>query len=385
MKKTRVLHIITHLPVGGAQDNTLLTVEKLDKTRYDVILACGPQGEWIERAKRIPKIKIIFVSELIRRIHPLYDIIAVFKIFSIIKRERCTIVHTHSSKPGFSGRIAAKLAGVPIVIHSIHGFPFHDFMPRPIEMFFIVIEKLLSKLSDCLITVSKLNMKKAIMLRISEEEKFVNIYSGICFKKFTKRNDKHRIKKKFNIPVKSPVIGMIGRLSEQKAPEYLLYAAPQILTQHPESIFLIVGDGEKKHSLIQLSKKLNIDDHVKFLGNRDDIPDILSMMDVFVLPSLWEGLGRSLTEAMYFGIPVVATQVEGVPELVEHGRTGYLIQPRDCEALSEYVVQLLDDKTLRKRMGQLGKQKVTEDFSADRMVAQIDQLYIDRLSQISMN
>ena len=382
MKKTRVLHIITHLPIGGAQDNTLLTVEKLDKERYNVILACGPQGEWIKRAQNIPDLKIIFIKELIRKIHLFYDIVAIFKIYSIIKKERCTIVHTHSSKPGFSGRIAAKLAGVPVLIHTIHGFPFHDFMPKPVQIFYILVEKFLSRLSDCLITVSKLNMQKAVDMGISEKEKFLNIYSGICFKRFVKRRDKKSVKKELKISAKSSVVGMVGRLSEQKAPETLFYAIPEILKKHSNTIFLIVGDGEKKKSLIRLTDKLDIVNRVKFLGNRQDIPDLLSVMDVYVLPSLWEGLGRSLTEAMYFSIPVVASKVEGVPELVEHEKTGFLVQPKDSHALSRYVIQLLDNATLRKRMGQFAKQKVTVDFSADEMVSRIDKLYQKQLSNL---
>jgi len=382
LKKTRVLHIITHLPIGGAQDNTLLTVEKLDKERYNVILACGPQGEWIKRAQNIPDLKIIFIKELIRKIHLFYDIVAIFKIYSIIKKERCTIVHTHSSKPGFSGRIAAKLAGVPVLIHTIHGFPFHDFMPKPVQIFYILVEKFLSRLSDCLITVSKLNMQKAVDMGISEKEKFLNIYSGICFKRFVKRRDKKSVKKELKISAKSSVVGMVGRLSEQKAPETLFYAIPEILKKHSNTIFLIVGDGEKKKSLIRLTDKLDIVNRVKFLGNRQDIPDLLSVMDVYVLPSLWEGLGRSLTEAMYFSIPVVASKVEGVPELVEHEKTGFLVQPKDSHALSRYVIQLLDNATLRKRMGQFAKQKVTVDFSADEMVSRIDKLYQKQLSNL---
>jgi len=158
--RIKVLHIITHLPIGGAQDNTLITVEHLDKIRYHVYLLCGPGGEWVERAKALKDVRVIFIKELIRKIHPVYDLLALYKIYRIIKKERFTIVHTHSSKPGFSGRIAAKLAGVPIIIHTLHGFSFHDFMNPVKRKFFILLERILTRCTDTLVTVSTLNQKK---------------------------------------------------------------------------------------------------------------------------------------------------------------------------------------------------------------------------------
>ncbi|NIR50719.1 glycosyltransferase family 4 protein, partial [candidate division KSB1 bacterium] len=180
-KRIKILHIITNLPVGGAQDNTLLTVEKLDRQKYEVSLLCSSKGEWRERAKQIKDLNLIFVDELTRKIQIFYDIIALWKLFRIMKREKYTLVHTHSSKPGVLGRIAAKLTGVPVIIHTIHGFPFHDFMNPVVKKSLIVMERILSRFSDRLITVSKLNLEKAVTLRLAERSKFLNIYSGIDF------------------------------------------------------------------------------------------------------------------------------------------------------------------------------------------------------------
>ncbi len=379
MSKIKILHIITYLPIGGAQDNTLITVENLDRNKYDVSLLCAPRGEWVDRVLSIKNLRVIFIDELIRRIHLFYDLIAFIKIFRFIKKEKFTIVHTHSSKPGFSGRIAAKLAGVPIVVHTIHGFPFHDFMSPLTKNFFIFIERFLSKFSDILITVSKLNLNKAVQLKLDKPEKFVNIYSGICFDKFKGHFDKNKIKKELGIQKDYKVIGMIGRLSEQKAPQYLIQAIPSVIQKFPKSRFLLVGDGELRKELETLVKKFGIDEYVRFLGYRENIPEIMSIFDIFVLTSLWEGLGRSLTEALYMEVPVVATAVEGVPELIQNGKTGMLVPPKDIKAISNGILQLLQNPSMSKKMGKKGHTLVVNNFSANKMVQEIDNLYQNSL------
>ncbi|MEJ2627862.1 MAG: glycosyltransferase family 4 protein [bacterium] len=375
MKKIRLLHIITHLAIGGAQDNTLLTLEKLDKNKYDITLLCGKSGQWIQRAHSIPDIKIIFINELIRKIHCFYDIIALIKIFFYIKKNKFSLVHTHSSKAGFSGRIAAKMAGVPVIIHTIHGFPFHDYMNPVKKIFFIILERLLAKISTKLITVSKLNLKKALDLKIDQDNKFVNIYSGIEFEKFEKRIQQRKIRNNLNIDDNIKVISLIGRLSKQKAPQYLLKAVPEIISQYPDVLFLLVGDGELKKYLIKLTKKLNIIDKVLFLGFRKDIPEILQITDIFVLTSLWEGLGRSLTEAMYMGKPVIATRVEGVPEIVQHEKTGLLVKPKDYKGVATSINKLLGNPRFREKLGKNAHALVAKKFSAEKMVKAIDSVY----------
>lgn len=375
MNKIKLLHIITHLPIGGAQDNTLLTLEKLDKNIYDITLLCGNSGKWISRAQSIPGIEIYFVNELIRKIHFIYDIIALIKIFFYIKKHKFTFVHTHSSKAGFSGRIAAKLAGVPFIIHTIHGFPFHDYMNPMKKNFYILLERFLAKLSSQLITVSKLNLKKAVRLKIAKQEKFINIYSGIVFENFDKKINRQKKREALHIDSNTKVISLIGRLSRQKAPQYLLKAVPAIISQNSDVLFLLVGDGELKKTLIKLTRMLNIEDYVRFLGFRDDIPEILKITDIFVLTSLWEGLGRSLTEAMFMGKPVIATKVEGVPEIVRHEQTGLLITPKDYTEIAQSIIRLLENPKFAKQLGSKAHTLVSKNFSAENMVIAIDSLY----------
>ncbi|MBN1154271.1 glycosyltransferase family 4 protein [candidate division KSB1 bacterium] len=375
MKKLKILHIITNLPVGGAQDNTLITVDGLDKNRYDVSLMSASDGQWLDRARSIKGIKLIFIDELIRKIDLFYDIIALVKIFRVIRKGNYDIVHTHSSKPGFSGRIAARLAGVPHIIHTIHGFPFHDFMNPVVRQFFIYLERYLSKLSDILITVSKLNLNKVIELGIAPPKKLVNIYSGILFEKFSVPIDIERKKRSLGFESGHKIIGMVGRLSAQKAPQYFIESIPAIRAKFPNARFIIVGDGELREEVEELIHSLDLHDILKLLGFRDDVPEILQILDVYVLSSCWEGLGRSLTEAMYLGRPVVATAVEGVPELVVDEETGLLVSPRDPEAIARGVIRLLENPKEALRLGRNAHNKVIGSFSADQMIKEIDHLY----------
>ncbi len=376
-KLIKVLHIITHLSIGGAQDNTLITVERLDRRKFEVSLMCSPEGEWLERATKIKALNFIFVEELARKIRFVKDFIAFLKICTTIKNAKYDIVHTHSSKPGVLGRIAAKLAGVPIIIHTIHGFPFHDFMNFVTKRFYIGLERFLSRISDKIVTVSKLNLEKAVDLRLEKRSKFINIYSGIDFNKFDVKIDAERKKNELGILNGEKIVGMVGRLSEQKAPLDFVKAMPEVLKARDDVRFIIVGDGELKEKTLDLSKKLNVDSKLMVLGFREDVPELLQTFDVFVLTSLWEGLGRSLTEAMYTGRSVVATNVEGVPELVKPGKTGLLVEPRDVQAIAKGIIHFLDNEKSAGKMGGAAAECIHADFTADAMVKNLEKLYED--------
>ncbi|MCA9733053.1 MAG: glycosyltransferase family 4 protein [Deferribacteres bacterium] len=378
-EKFKVLHIITHMHVGGAQDNTLITVERHDRKKFDVTLMCSPEGAWVERAKQIPNLNIVFIEKLTRPIHPVSDVLAFFQIYRHLKTEKYDIVHTHSSKPGFLGRIAAKLAKVPVVVHTIHGFPFHDFMMPVLRRFFIFLEKQCAYLSDRMITVSNLNLKKTVELGIAQPEKLVNIYSGIDFRNFDHPVDRRKIRNELGIPEDFHVVGMIGRLSKQKSPWNLVKAAPLVLRRHPNTVFLSVGNGELQKEMHTLAHSLKLGDRFRFLGFREDIAELLHIFDVYTLPSQWEGLGRSLTEAMYMKKAVIASDVEGVPELVEHEKTGLLVPPNNPEKLAESIILLLEDAALRKHLGEKAYLQVKDTFEADKMVHDIEKLYAEHL------
>jgi len=378
LQKTKVLHMITELPVGGAQDNTLLTVEHLDKDKYDVTLMSSPGGSWVERALGIPDIRVVLNDRLQRRIHPISDLAAIWRIFHHIRQEQYDIVHTHSSKPGILGRIAARWAGVPIIVHTIHGFPFNDFMNVITKRFYIFLERIASRCADKLITVSNLNKKKAIELRLAKEDKFVNIYSGIDLRRFTPDSVASRMKAELSIPGDHFVVGMVGRLSPQKDTSTFIEAVNILRQDTPNITCLLVGDGELRSGLEELTDAFGLRDTIRFLGERSDVPEILDVLDVFVLSSLWEGLGRALTEAMAMAKPVVATAVEGVPELVHDHQTGILVQPKDPVSMARAIQRLLRDRALAEQLGRNAQKRVLQDFGFVTMIEQIDDLY-DRL------
>lgn len=381
-KKIKVLHIITHLSIGGAQDNTLITVERLDRQKFEVSLVCSPDGDWVQRAQKIKELNLIFVEQLSRKIQIVNDLAAFWKTYKIIKKGKYDIVHTHSSKPGVLGRIAAKLSNVPVVIHTIHGFPFHNYM-RPIKRYFYIgIERLLSRFSDKIVTVSTLNLEKAVELKLAEPGKFVNIYSGIDFERFDVKVDTAHMKTKLGILNGEKIVGMVGRLCEQKAPLDFVKAIPEVLEARDDVRFVIVGDGELKEKIVVLSKQLSVDSKLLLLGFRDDVPELLRLFDVFVLTSLWEGLGRSLTEAMYTARPVVATNVEGVPELVKNGKTGILVEPKDIQSIAKGILHILDDEKNARKIGQAAAERIGKVFTAEAMVANLEKLYLDLVLEV---
>jgi glycosyltransferase involved in cell wall biosynthesis len=380
-KKIRVLHIITNLVVGGAQDNMLATVERLDRQKYDVSLITSSEGEWLPRAKLIPNLNLMFVNSFKRSISPILDLITLYRLYSKIKAGNFAIVQTHTSKAGVLGRLAAWCAGVPIIIHTHHGLNFHDYLNPVLRFIFLQLERFLANYSDKLIMVSKLNLQKAVEVKLAGRDKFATIYNGIDFKNLDVRINIQQKRKAIGVTGNEKIIGTVGRLCPQKAPQDLLRAIPNILKARKDVVFLFIGNGELLPQMQALSKKLEIEPHVKFLGNRNDVPELLLLLDAFVLTSLWEGMPRSLTEAMYCGRPVAATAVDGTPELVQHNETGLLVPPRDIDAIADAILLLLNNETKARQMGVAAKRRVAEQFSIQKMMTEIEQLYDDLLQQ----
>ena len=381
MDKIKILHIITHLPTGGAQDNTLFTVELLNRKKFDISLCCNFVGELVDRANRIEKINIFNVKYLVREVNLFKDILAFISIYKILKIEKFDIIHTHSSKAGFLARIAAKLCGDSLVVHTVHGFPFNDYMNVFKKYFYIKIEKFLSTLSDAIITVSNLNKKKIIELKISEQSKITNIYSGIDLKLFRKKID-FSLKDELKISDDFVLIGSVGRLSAQKDPLTLVNAFELVLKEIPNVKLVFVGDGELKHEVLKKINELRLQKSIYLIGNKMDPWNVYPSLDLFVMSSIYEGLGRSITEALCGEVPVVCTNVEGVPELVQNNITGYLVKPKDCNDLAKGILKSLDDMDHSKNMAKAGSKFVNENFDVKNMVKKIDNLYCSLLEKM---
>lgn len=377
----RVLHIITRLIIGGAQENTLLSVEGLDALPgYDVALLSGidrgPEGDLLERAERTTH--LILLPELARNINPLADLVALWKLYRIIRNGRYHIVHTHSSKAGVLGRIAATMAGTPIVVHTLHSLVFHDYQPWLVNRTWWLIKKLCAPMTDHFISVSEIISRKAIAAGIDKPSKFTTIYSGMELDWFLQaRPDRAATRREFGIPETAPVVGKIARLFPLKGHDQLLDAVPEIVRRHPEVRFFLIGDGILLDHLRSRALSLGVLDNLVFAGliQRERIPEMLSAMDVVVHTSLREGLARVLPQALAMGKPCVSFDIDGAPEVVIPGETGFLVDAGDSAGLADGISRLLDDPVLCEQMGRNGRKRVDPAFRAETMVREIADVY----------
>ncbi|WP_281797028.1 glycosyltransferase family 4 protein [Desulforhabdus amnigena] len=360
--------------VGGAQDNTLQTVKKHDRSRYTVHLASNPEGVWSKLGREYADC-FHSVPNLVNPIHPVCDLKAFRDILSLIRKERYDIVHTHSSKAGILGRFAARMAHVPVTVHTIHSFSFHDFMSPWKRNLFINIERACREMGDFYITVSERNRMEAIGLGLVHEDACQTVYSGIDFAKLDRPCDLAETRRQLGIPEGWRTIVMVGRLDPQKAPYYLIQAFSKVIEIHRNTLLIFAGEGELEESLKAQARRLEIADKVMFLGSRSDIPEILKVSDIFSLSSLWEGLGRSMTEAMLLGIPVVVPNIHGIPEIVLHNETGFLFSPGNVEELAAQLSYVLDHPEEGGRVGANGRALTRRLFDADHMVHNIERIY----------
>lgn len=386
VKPIKVLHIITRLILGGAQENTILTVEGLGKERgYEVALATGPplgpEGSLVEEAER-KGINLIMIPEMRREVNPWRDLITFIKLYRLIKQGSYDIVHTHSSKAGILGRLAARLAGTKVIVHTIHGLPFHEYQKRGINYFYIFCERLAALFTDKIITVAEVMTRKALAARLAPREKFMTIYSGMELDKFLEPEVKAADKRKeMQIEPDVPVVGKIARLFPLKGHKYLLEAAAEVAWVYPQVKFLLVGDGILRENLEKQAENLRIKEKVIFTGlvPQEEIPQLLAIMDIVVHTSLREGLARVLPQALARGRPVISFDIDGASEVVREGKTGHLVPAEDSKRLAEAIIDLLVNKEKAKKMGEAGKRLIDPVFRAEVMVDKIAELYEELL------
>ena len=375
---TKVLHVITRLILGGAQQNTMITTSRLDPEKFAVTLVSGPQtgseGEIIGEVRR-RGVRLLILRDLVRELSPWRDLVVFVKLVRLMRSGAFSIVHTHSSKAGIIGRAAAKAAGVPVVVHTVHGWGFHDRMWAPRRWLFVGLERWAAALSDKLIVVASVLKETGLRHGIGREDQYVTIYSGIDLGEFDRPQfDTARTKKELGLPAGVPVVGTVGRLSAQKNPDDLLAVVLKVVRQMPEVHFMIVGDGPLRGRVEESIRAMGISQNVLLTGIRHDVPDLMAVLDVFVLTSLWEGLPRVIPQAMAAGKPVVCTNVDGNAEAVTHGLNGLLVPPKDPDALADALLQLLQNPGLAARMGHEGRRRAA-NFSAEKMVKDIEELY----------
>jgi glycosyltransferase involved in cell wall biosynthesis len=385
---TKILHIITRLDMGGSAQNTLLTCKKLS-VKYEMVLVHGLSHEsrmtdiekqiveeGIKAAKK-QGIKVIPLSAMVRSINPVKDFWALLSLVRLIIEERPYIIHTHSSKAGLLGRLAAKIAGVPQIVHTPHGHVFYGHFGPIASKVFLWIEKIFSRFTDRIVALTDGEKNDYEKLSVCPSEKLLKIHSGVDVAQYMKPNGNMVEKKRsLGLDQNEAVIGFVGWLLPIKGPVYLIKAMEYVWPEHPEASLVFVGKGHLDVDLRAQALRMNANGRVKFLGWREDINEIMPILDMLVLPSLNEGMGRVLVEAMAAGKPVVASNVGGIPDLVRHGETGYLVPPADEKALADSIKKLLDDPGNAWEMGQQGK-KHCQQFSLEAMIEKLDDLYSD--------
>lgn len=386
----RVAHIITRMIVGGAQENTLLSVEGLDRyPEYEVTLISGiddgPEGSLLPRAEKTTR--LIVIHELERSIHPIKDVKAFFKLIRILREGRYHIVHTHSTKAGVLGRIAAKIAGTPIIVHTLHSLVFHNYQPWLTNRALRLVKKIMAPLTDYFISVSDIVRQNAIAAGVDKEEKFCTIYSGMELDWFlSAAGDPKKIREQYGIPLDAPVVGKVARLFNLKGHDQLFDAAPEIVKRNPNVRFFLIGDGSLYEHLQQRAEKMGIRENFVFAGlvPRERIPEMIAAMDIVVHTSLREGLARVLPQGLAMGKPCVSFDLDGSPEVVIPGRTGFLVKPGDHAGLAEAISTLVSDPEMRKRMGEEGRRVVDPAFRAETMVSRISDVYRELLEKYRM-
>lgn len=368
MMPATVCHIITKLELGGAQQNTLFTVGHLDRTRFRPVLITGEVGLLDTDAKAIAGVEFHQVPVMAREIRPWQDLRAVVGMAILLRKIKPDIVHTHSSKAGILGRLAARLAGVPVIIHSIHGYGFTRFQPSLQRRFLIAAERLAARFTTKFFAVSEANRRMGLDLGLFRAEQCRVVRSGVDLGKIRNiRIDPTRKKRELGMDPNVPVIGMVGPLKPQKAPLDFVLAAARIHREKPEVQFLLVGDGELRRKVDQTVDELGLRRVFHLVGWRRDVPEILRCLDVFMLTSLWEGLPRVYLEAVASGVPVVGTRVDGACEVILDDVNGYLVPPGDVEGLANRVLRLLGQPALVARMKQQGD-ALTSEFDIYEMV-----------------
>lgn len=380
MRKIKVLHIHTLPVITGSGINTLLTMTGLDKDRFDVEFACAPGGPLADEAV-MQGIKFHPIRHFVQRVSPYNDIAALGELVSLMRKNKYDIVHSHNSKAGFIGRLAAKITRVPVIVHTIHGFAFHDQEKPPRRALFILLEKFAAPMADKLIVISNPLREWGLSLGIGKPEQYITIYSGIELDKFRTNIDVIKKKAEFGIGPGDKVVGVVSKLWEGKGHKCILQAAGEVVKKVHNVKFLFVGEGYLKDELENLADELGLKDKVIFTGFRTDIPEITACFDIALLVSLFEGLGRVLLEAMAMGKAVIASRVGGIIDVVDDGKTGILIPPGDKEALAQAMVRLLSDSDLAARMGKAGKEKIDARFSAKTMVKEIEKVYNELISK----
>lgn len=377
--RCKILRIIARLNIGGPALHCIILNSELDPERYVSRLITGKEspaeGNMYELARE-KGVEPVVIDALGREIFLKDDLRALVLLIRLIHREKPDIIHTHTAKAGFLGRMAAKLTGVPIIIHTFHGHVFHSYFGFFRTGFFLWLERLLAKLTDVIITVGEQQRREIISYRIAEPEKIISVPLGLNLSPFIEtRTDPRELGSELGIDPNTLLVGIVARLVPIKNHDCFLRAARLVLESYDNVRFLIIGDGELRGELERKARDLRIESRVVFMGFQHNLQKIYAGLDVVTLSSYNEGLPVALIEAMSAGKPVISTDVGGVRDLILDGLNGLLVPSNDHQALAEAILYLLRRPERRRMMGDAGRDKAYPGFDKTRLVRDIDRLY----------
>jgi len=367
LRNLHILHVIYSLEIGGAEMDLVAKAKALvEEYGYHIAIACLlRRGELAEEAERngIGIIGPVMGGKSDVRVIP--------RLVRIMRSDKFDVVHTHMFASNFLGRVAAMLAGVPVIVSTV------QLIAEREKWWEMLLDRALQFKTDMMIASSEA-VRRSFIKRGIREDKIITIHNGIDFSKFDgldKAEARDKIRKEFSLNNSTFLVGTVARLQPVKGVEYLIEAAKYVLESIPNTRFLIVGEGPQKAELIHKVHQLNLSSDVIFAGMRGDIPAILSALDLFVLPSLSEALGIAVIEALATGVPVVATNVGGVPEIVEDRKTGLLVPPKDPLSLAKAILHMYSNGDEAISMAKAGERRVREVFDIAHLARKQAELY----------
>ena len=370
----KLLHVIGDSRFGGAGRIILRLGQTAQAEGWDVdILTTDPV---FQRAAKQHGLGLANWDVVRREIRPLWDLAGLVRLRNFLRRERYDIVHTHTSKGGFVGRLAARLANVPVIVHTAHGFAFHERSPRSTSLFFSALERIASRWCDRIVSVSEFHRRWALELGMCKPREILAIPNGIADLP-NPTVPPAELRRRLGATDRDLVILSMARLAPDKGLEYLITAASLLLRTERQFRIVIAGDGPVRARLEELTRNLGVADRVNFLGFREDVSDLLAACDLVVLPSLREGLSIALLEAMAAGKPIIATSIGSHRELVCQAEIARLVAPADAVALCEAILQVWRDPALRTRLGGTARILFESHYTEERMLNSYKQLYFD--------
>jgi len=366
----RILYVVTSAGFGGASMHVLQLMRYFSAHGFEIGLVSAPEPKLLGEAEKLG-VKLFVNPYFVRRFHVFNDVRAFIPVRKAIKEFSPDIIHAHSTKAGLIARFWSAVLNVKPIIFTAHGWVFTEGREYWKRFLLAQLEKLAGYVTDKIICVSEFDKKLALKFKVADENKLVVIHNGIDPTEFL------CISRDYRKSSDKVIVTFVGRLAPPKD-LFLLIDAVKLV---PEVKLQIVGDGELRRKVERYILKNSLNERVILLGERFDIPNILAESDIFVLPSKWEGLPLTIIEAMMSGLPVVATRVGGVPELVEDGVNGYLVPPGDVNAFADAIRKLACDVRLREIMGKAGQKKAIENFTLDKMLSRVAQVYEEVLSK----